>query len=243
MNMQQVSTLKELEEKQVVFTRKGLLRGMRRTIPLAISGFTVGLVFGVLARQAGLNTLEVFLMSALVFAGASQFIALSLWVLVPFPALTIIFTTLIVNLRHMLMGASLRPWLSQFSRAKVLALLYLMVDESWALTIGDFTEGGRDMAFLLGSGLVMLFAWVSSSVIGHIAGSAITNPAQWGLDFAFTAVFLALLTGMWKGKSNLLPWAVAAVVAVISYRLLPGAWYIVLGGLAGSVTGAISNAK
>ncbi|HLL79644.1 MAG TPA: hypothetical protein VKT25_09100, partial [Ktedonobacteraceae bacterium] len=71
----------------------------------------------------------------------------------------------------------------------------------------------------------------------------ISNPARWGLDFAFTAVFIALLAGMWRGRSQLMPWAVAAGTALVAYHWLPGAWYIVLGGLAGSLTGAITYAR
>src|SRR5436309_15947149 len=110
--MKQAST-KELPvagDEQVTFTLAGVMRGVRRALPVAVSVFTVGLVFGVLGRQAGLSGVEATLMSALVFAGASQFVALSLWLIMPFPVITIILTTLVVNLRHLLMGASLRPW-------------------------------------------------------------------------------------------------------------------------------------
>ena len=227
----------------ITFTLSGALLGARRTIPIAISAFAIGLVFGVLARQAKLSILESFLMSGLVFAGASQFVALSLWIAVPLPVITIILTTLVVNLRHLLMGASLRPWFSQLPLSRAYTSVFFMVDESWALSMSDFAAGGRDMAFLLGSGITLFVAWVSSTVIGHALGSTIQDPAQWGLDFAFTAVFLALLIGMWKGKSDLLPWAVAAIVAVAAAHWLPGKWYILLGGLAGSITGAMTNAQ
>ena len=227
----------------ITFTLSGALLGARRTIPIAISAFAIGLVFGVLARQTKLSILESFLMSGLVFAGASQFVALSLWIAVPLPVITIILTTLVVNLRHLLMGASLRPWFSQLPLSKAYTSVFFMVDESWALSMSDFAAGGRDMAFLLGSGMTLFVAWVSSTVIGHALGSTIQDPAQWGLDFAFTAVFLALLIGMWKGKSDLLPWAVAAIVAVAAAHWLPGKWYILLGGLAGSITGAITDAQ
>ena len=231
------------KNENITFTLSGALLGARRTIPIAISAFAIGLVFGVLARQAKLSILESFLMSGLVFAGASQFVALSLWIAVPLPVITIILTTLVVNLRHLLMGASLRPWFSQLPLSKAYASVFFMVDESWALSMSDFAAGGRDMAFLLGSGMTLFVAWVSSAVIGHALGSSVQDPAQWGLDFAFTAVFLALLAGMWKGKSDLLPWAVAAIVAVAAAHWLPGKWYILLGGLAGSITGAITHAQ
>src|SRR5229473_1908221 len=196
----------------VTFTLQGALLGARRIIPLAISAFTVGFVFGVLARQAKLSVVQSLLMSAFVFAGASQFVALTLWIVTPLPVITIILTTFIVNLRHVLMGASLRPWFARLAPSKV------------------YTS-------------VIFVAWVSSTLVGQMVGASIQNPAQWGLDFAFTAVFTALLVGMWKGKSNFLPWAVAAVVAVAAAHWLPGKWYILLGGIAGSVVGAITGAQ
>ncbi len=227
----------------MTFTLAGVKRGVRRALPLAVSVFTVGLVFGVLARQARLSGVEATLMSALVFAGASQFVALSLWLIMPFPVIAIILTTLVVNLRHLLMGASLRPWFARLPGFTAYCSVFFMVDESWALTMGEFSAGERDAAFLLGSGGLLFVAWVASSVVGQIAGSSIQNPAQWGLDFAFTAVFIALLAGMWRGRSHFLPWAVAAGTALAAYHWLPGEWYIVLGGLAGSLTGAIYRAK
>ena len=228
---------------KITFTLSGALLGAKRTIPVAISAFAIGIVFGVLARQAKLSIFDTLLMSGLVYAGASQFVALSLWNAIPFPVTTIILTTFIVNMRHMLMGASLRPWFAQLSPWKVYTTVFFMVDESWAMTMIDFAKGGRDAGFLLGSGFILYIAWVSSSVIGRTVGAWIQNPAQLGLDFAFTAVFTALLVGMWKGKSNLLPWLVAAVVAVAAAHWLPGKWYILLGGMAGSIVGAFTNAK
>ena len=233
----------EASDGQVIFTLAGFRRGARKALPLAVSVFFVGLVFGVLARQARMGGVEATLMSVLVFAGASQFVALSLWMISPFPAITIILTTFIVNMRHLLMSASLRPWFSRLPRLVAYCSLFVMVDESWALTMGELNDGGRDGAFLLGSGLLLYVAWIGSTIVGQLAGSTIQNPARWGLDFAFTAVFIALLAGMWKGRAHFLPWLVAAGVALAAYHWLPGEWYIVLGGLAGSLTGAIYHAK
>ncbi len=238
-----VSKSDNATSEKMTFTLTGALLGAKRTIPLAISAFAIGIVFGVLARQAKLSILDALLMSGLVYAGASQFVALSLWTTIPFPVTAIIITTFIVNMRHLLMGASLRPWFSKQSSWKIYTSVFFMVDESWALTMSDFAKGGRDAGFLLGSGFILYIAWVSSAVIGRTVGAWIQNPAQWGLDFAFTAVFIALLAGIWKGKSNLLPWAVAAIVAIAAAHLFPGKWYILLGGIAGSIVGAITDAK
>lgn len=228
---------------KVTFTRRGILEGARRTLPVAIGDVAFAIVLGVLARQAGMSILEVMLMSALVFAGASQFIAVGLW-MTPLPVFTIVLTTLIVNLRHLLMGASLRPWLSKLPPFKAYGSAFFITDESWAFSIRNFADGGRDASFLLGSGLVMFVPWLCGTGIGHLLGATVSSRdlADWALDFIFTAVFTALAISMWKGKSDLLPWLVAAFVALAAHQWLPGNWYILLGGLTGSLVGAFRNA-
>lgn len=225
-------------EGKVTFTLSGALSGARRCVPIAISGSVIGLVFGTLAGQAGLGAGEAALMSALVFSGAAQFVVIGLWS-APLPVATIVLATLVVGLRHLLMGAALGPVFSKLPRLKAYGSVFFMADENWALTMGEFAKGRRDAAFLIGGGLLMFAAWTGSTLVGGVFGGAVEHPARWGLDFAFTAVFLALISGMWKGRSNILPWTVAAMVAVVAYQWLPGQWYIVLGGLAGSFAGAV----
>ncbi len=229
-------------KEHIIFTRAGALTGAKKILPVALSSVVDGLIFGVLAYQAGLSLLEAGLMSGLVVAGSAQLVALGLWV-TPLPVLTIIITTFLVNMRYLVMGAALYPWFSRLSALKAYISMFFMSDENWALTIADLRAGGRDGAFLLGSGVLMTLVWLGGTIIGHLAGAVVQNPAQWGLDFAFVAVFVALLVGMWRGKGDLLPWAVAAVVAVAAARWLPGQWYIILGALAGSLIGAFRHAN
>ena len=132
---------------------------------------------------------------------------------------TIALATLVVGLRHVLMGAALGPVFSKLPRLKAYGSVFFMADENWALTMGEFAKGRRDAAFLLGGGLLMFLAWTGSTFVGGAFGGAVEDPARWGLDFAFTAVFLALIAGMWKGRSDILPWAVAATVAVAAHQL------------------------
>ena len=215
-------------EGRITFTLAGALAGARRCVPIAISGCGIGLVFGTLAGQAGLGAGE----------GAAQFVVLGLWA-APLPVATIVLATLVVGLRHVLMGAALAPVFSKLPRLKAYGSVFFMADENWALTMGEFAKGRRDAAFLVGGGLLMFLAWTTSTFAGGTLGGVVEDPTRWGLDFAFTAVFLALITGMWKGRSNILPWTVAAVVAVAAHHLLPGQWYILLGGLAGSFAGVV----
>lgn len=229
-------------EEEITFSRAGLLVGVRRALPIAVGIFAYGCVFGVLARQTGLSLLESALMSGLVYAGASQFTALGLWGW-PIPVVSIVLTTFVVNLRHLMMSASLFPWLSKRRSPATTAMMFFLTDESWALTIGEWTRGRRDVGFFVGSALTLFGAWQAATVVGHLLGNVFQDPARWGLDFAFSAVFVVLLTGLWRGKQDLLPWAVAAVVAIVTARLLPGNWYIVFGGLSGSLVGVVRDGR
>ncbi|HUH78234.1 MAG TPA: branched-chain amino acid ABC transporter permease, partial [Devosia sp.] len=94
-------------------------------------------------------------------------------------------------------------------------------------------------AFLLGGALLAYVCWLATTLLGHQLGSVIDDPTKYGLDFAFTATFLALLLGMWRGKLDLIPWLVGALSAVISAKLIEGSWYIMIGGIVGSFAGAI----
>ena len=218
------------------------MEGARRSVPMALSVFAYGAVFGVLARQAGLSLGEASLMSGLVCAGSSQFIVLDLWKQ-PLPVVAITITALVVNLRYLLMGAALAPHLWGLPASKAYASAFFMGDENWALTVREFAGGRRDAAYLLGRGLTLFLTWVSATAIGNALGAGIYDPARWGLDFAFTAVFVALLAGIWRGKSDALPWIAAGAVSLAASYLLPGKWHILLGGMAGSVVGAVRDAR
>ncbi len=217
-----------------MFTRSSFVAGLRATIPIGLSIFAYGTVFGVLAGRAGLSLAETSLMSGLVFAGSSQFAALTLWG-APLPIATIIATTFVVNLRHLLLGAAIQPYLAEVPLGRRLTAMFFLNDESWALTMGELEAGNADGAFLLGSGIVSFIAWSSASVVGRLAGSIVRDPERLGLDFAFIAVMLALLAGMWRGRSDLAPWLVAALASLVIARLVPGNWYILAGALAGSL--------
>ena len=223
-------------EANVSFTVSGALEGARQSFALLIAIFSSGAVFGILARQAGLHLEESVLMSLFVFAGASQFAALDLWTN-PMPIVTIILTTLAINMRYLLMGAALRTHYSELNKRQIYASLFFMGDESWALAMREFSSGGRNAALMIGSGIAQSIVWVSSTAFGFILSRSIQNPSQWGLDFVFTAAFVSILAGMFRSKSDLLPWVIAGIVSLLVSQLLPGKWYILAGGIAGSLSG------
>lgn len=219
--------------------------GARACIPVAISVAAYGMVWGMLARSAGLTLVEVMMMSGLVFAGSAQFVALDLWTATPstLPVGPLILAALIVNLRYLLLTATLRPLYPEGSLGRGALSMYLVTDENWAMTVAAMTRGGGSVAFLMGGGILAWISWMSTNLIGFGLGSAIDDPARWGLDFAFTATFLALLLGMWKGRNDLLPWTVAALAAIATAQTVEGSWHILVGGLAGSLAGAIMEVR
>lgn len=221
-------------DSDVTFTARGAWAGVVACLPVGLGVAGYGLVFGMLARRVGLSVAEAGLMSATVLAGAAQLIAVELWDS-PIPVVAVLLTTLVVNLRYVLMGAALRPWFEKLSPLAAYTSVFFVADENWALTVRDLREGSGRGAFLLGSGLVIWTFWIAATVVGAVAGNAIGDPARYGLDFVLTAVFLTIAVGLWSGRRSVAPWGVAAAVAVAGAAWLPGRWYILLGGLAASL--------
>lgn len=211
--------------------------GALHILPLMLGAAPFGLLLGSLAARAGLSPLEVVLMSAVIFAGSSQFIAVELWGAGAGGA-AIVGSVLLVNLRHLLLGASLAPMVRGHPLRRLAPALFLMCDEVWAM--GMRRGASLTLAYWCGLGLTLYTGWVVSTVVGAVAGSVVADPAAWGLDFAFTAVFVCLLAGFWRGPASALPWVAGAAVAALVHHTVPvGAWHILAGGLAGAAVGAL----
>lgn len=219
-------------DRRVTFTRQGIVRGIRATAPLAIAVATYGAVYGVLANQAGVSVLEATLLNTFVFAGAAQMAAMDLWSY-PLPMLSILVLTLLINLRLVMLGAAMRPWLRSLPNRIVYPTLHILSDESWAVAMTRYRNGERDAGVVLGCNLAIAIAWFPATVIGHLLGAQVGAPERLGLDFAFTAVFAAMLFGGYRGRFDLAPWAASGLVAWLVWWLVPGTWYVIAGGLAG----------
>lgn len=214
--------------------------GAMTILPVLLAVVVYGLLFGALAVQKGLSPLEVALMSATVFAGASQFVAVEIWTSPPAVVL-LGATALMVNLRLVLMGAALAPFVKSWSRRQIYGGLFFMADENWAFALQRAAGQPLTPAYYLGLSLPLYGGWIAATTSGAILGGALHDPARYGLDFAFTAVFLTILAGLWRGKRSLAPWLASAAAAVAAYSFLPGVWYILLGGLAGTLVGALQG--
>jgi len=220
----------------------GVRAGFVACLPVALGVGGYGVVFGVLADRAGLSVAEAALMSATVLAGAAQLVAVDLWA-DPVPTATVVATTLVVNLRYVLMGATLRPWFADLTPVQRYASAFFTADENWALTVRDLRSGSGRGAFLLGSGLAIWVCWVVATVAGTLASASVGDPARYGLDFVFPAVFLVIAVDLWDGAGDLLPWGVALAVALAGDALLGGKSYILLGGVAGGLAVVVRDGR
>ncbi|MCZ2126858.1 MAG: AzlC family ABC transporter permease [Anaerolineales bacterium] len=199
--------------------RKEFIKGIRAEIPILIGVFPFGLIYGALAVNAGLKTIEAQAMSVLVFAGSAQFITAQL-VGMGTPALVMVLTIAVVNLRHMLYSASLAPYLKDVSLKWKVLLSYLLTDEAYAPSILHYEEGGAlDFKhwFLLGAGIGLWTDWQISTAIGVFLGAAL--PANLSLDFALPLTFIAMIVPTMKKFPTIAAASSAGVVALFAHPL------------------------
>lgn len=214
-----------------------ILRGVRANLPMAVSAMAYGGVFGVISGNQGVSWAEMLAMNLLLFAGSAQLVMIEMWK-TPLPIVEIGLAVLVINLRYLLIGASLRPVFRGSPLWKKVFGMHLVADENWAVTIAEHRRCGATPAFLFGGGLLLLSAWNLATLSGNILGTSLSHPERWGLDYAFVSVFAALALSLWRGRGDIWPWLVAAVLAVVGQYLLPGKLYIVLGGVGGAVAAA-----
>lgn len=219
----------------------GVRQGALAIIPALPGVALFGAAFGALAAERGLTTFEAVLMSGIVFAGVSQIASMELWSsqITPALVLTVAFTTLIINLRMLLMGASMRPWLSGAPPLQTYPGLYVLTDSNWVSTLRYRREGGADAGFLFGGGLIIWLTFVPATAIGQVFGSLLANPRPFGVDMILPLYFVALLAPMFESTRRSVPWAIAGLVAIVVQHVLPGFWYIIAGTLAGAVAGGL----
>lgn len=166
------------------------------------------------------------------FAGASQFVALELFRSGASPVV-VVATTLLINLRHLLMAASLRPHFGDRPVPQRLGLAYLLVDESFAMAASWYRRGGRGIAYYLAFASGMWVLWNLGTIVGVLAGPAVPDPRLVGLDFGITATFIAIVVlGVRSGRDVAIALAAAVVAGVLRGVGLGVVAVVVAGALA-----------
>ncbi len=222
--------------------RKEFAAGAAAISPVLAAAVPIALLFGTLSVSKGLSVAETALMSMTVFAGALQFVAIDQWG-DPLPVGLLAFTALVVNIRHVLMGASLGRSLGGFSPVQKYTGMFLLTDEGWAFAEQRARRAVLTPAFYFGSGIALWLTWNTGTLIGALLGTGLGDPAAYGFDFAFTAVFIAILTGFWSNwRTGAVLLASGAVSALVKLWV-PGAWYIMAGAAAGIIVAAVLHAE
>ncbi len=217
---------------------KNFWAGVRAEFPLLIGVFPFGLIYGVLALNSGLSASTAQMMSSIVFAGSSQFIAAQLFH-ESAPGLVLILTIAVVNLRHMLYSASLAPYLASLSTRWKILLSYLLTDEAYAPSVIHYEKEGITPYghwFLLGAGFSLWSTWQIGTAVGIFLGSAV--PESWSLDFALPLTFIAMVMPVLKNRPSILAALSAGIVALLAYSL-PYKLGLILAALIGIAVGTL----
>ncbi len=201
--------------------RTEFLTGMRDSFPLVVGAMPFGLIFGTLAVSSGLSWGGTMAMSAIVFAGSAQFIAVGLiaagtgW---PF----IVLTTFVVNLRHALYSATLAPYITRLPQRWQIPLAFWLTDETFVVVANRYTQLGDSPHrrwYYLGSALFMYSNWQLCTFLGLTLGRYIPNAAAWGLEFAMPVTFLGMVIPYLKDRAMVAAVIVSGLVSVLAYAM------------------------
>jgi len=195
------------------------LRGIRAELPILLGVTPFGMIYGVLAAGAGLPSFDAQAMSAVVFAGSSQFMLVQLFGMGT-PAIMMILTGFVINLRHALYSASIAPYTRHLSTGWKVILSYLLTDEAYAVAIMRYRDDEaitRKHWFFLGAGLALWICWQISTAAGLFLGAQV--PPAWGLDLTLALTFIAIAVPAIKDRPSLLSALSAGATALLTWNL------------------------
>jgi len=211
--------------------------GLSAGWPICLGYLPIGMAFGVLAQKAGLTPLQIGLMSIMVFAGSSQFIAVSM-LTGGASAPAIITTTFVVNLRHVLMSSALAVYLRTARRGLLALYAYGVTDESFAVNLPRFNSRNWSLSRALVVNHAANLTWFISTVAGGIGGRFIPKGAL-GIDYALIAMFICLLVYQIRKWIHLFTAVIAGLTAVGLALMMPGNSHIVIASVAAATVGVI----
>ncbi len=222
-------------------TLASIRRGMQAALPICMGYLPIGIAFGVLAQKAGLSLIQIGGMSLMVFAGSAQFIAVSM-IQDAASGLSIVATTFIVNLRHLLMSSSLAAVMRPSGITKLSLFAYGITDESFALNHPRFVNGDWNMPSALALNHTANAAWVLSTLIGGYGGRMIPDRA-FGLDYAMTAMFICLLVYQMRGKWYVVTALIAGILSTLMSLRLEGNVHVLAASVLAATIGYVLQSR
>jgi 4-azaleucine resistance transporter AzlC len=216
--------------------------GIKATFPLVVGAIPFGILFGALAVTSGLSAWGTMGMSLIVFAGSAQFIAAGL-IGSGAGIGTIILTTLIINLRHVLYATTLAPHMKRLPHKWLVPLGFWLTDESFVVTVKRYLGSDKSPYkhwFFFGSAVFMYTNWQLCTFIGLTAGQVISDPGSWGLDYAMIVTFIGMVVPMVVNRPTLIAIVVAGMTALLANGL-PNQAGLFIAALTGISAGVIAE--
>ncbi|WP_316859642.1 AzlC family ABC transporter permease [uncultured Cohaesibacter sp.] len=209
------------------------LEGMRRGLPVILTAGPFGALFGALSIDAGMNVTETVLMSATIFAGASQLVGLNLFGQ-HIPAWIIVLSIFAVNFRHILYSASVGRHIRHWSWLRQAIGFFFLVDPSYAETERR-VEQGEDIQFswYMGLSFIVYVGWVGLTWLGAILGNFLEDSHIWGIDFMLPIYFMGLLMGFRRRSFWLPVVVVSAATSILASETIGSPWHVSIGAAAG----------
>lgn len=201
--------------------------GIKRALPIILGYVPIGFAYGVLAGKSGISDTNALLMSLIVFAGSAQFIAVGLFASGTGVA-AIILTTFVVNLRHMLMAASLAPYLSGWKKRYLALFSFELTDETFALHSSQATRLEHCRLEALALNLTAQTSWVVGTLLGLFASGLIGDVKPLGLDYALSAMFIGLLVSQCEDFIKVFTAIFAGILATVLLLLGVEQFYIIV---------------
>lgn len=211
-------------------------RGVKRALPVVLGYVPIGFAYGVLAGKSGLSGANTLLMSIIVFAGSAQFIAVGLFAAGTGPA-AVILTTFVVNLRHMLMAASLAPYLSGWKKRYLAFFSFELTDETFALHSSTAGKLHDCRIEALALNVTAQLSWVLGTGLGLVASGLIGDIKPLGLDYALAAMFIGLLVSQCQSPVRVVTAILSGAIATLLYLAGWHQFHIIFATVAGATLG------
>ena len=219
---------------------KSFLHGIKTSIPVMIGFIPVAIAFAIMATSSGLGGFESVAMSVMVYAGASQMMAVGM-IAEGAGYLAIVIATFIMNFRHFIMSTCVFDRMKRNGKKTGLAMKLFcsfgVTDESFAIFTTSDTKR-CDKWYFTGVFLGPYLSWIAGTVIGVLLGAVLPEIVSDSLGIALYAMFIALLVPNVKGNIRLL--AVVFITALINFLLrfiIDANWALIASTLIGAAIG------
>lgn len=209
-------------------------------LPLMVGMAPFGMVCGVAAEAQHVSIWGALGLSAFVFSGIAQIVALQL-LASGAPVAVIVLSCFILGLRLIMYSAAMAPYLKPVPGPWRNALAFLLTDQAFAMSMRRFRQvdeprGGA--SYFLGGGLALWTMWQAANLFGYWVGNVV--PPAWGLDFIVPLCFLSVLVpALEDGPTRVA--AVASGVAVIALEAMPMRLALISAGAIGITLGLVTE--